>query len=140
MDLSLVRSLRDAMRTADLAAAAHLQLTAAGNPLLRDRYEPRSPALEGEPHYAPRRVIHPEPRVEPRETVHVSPRVEWAPPPEAGESEASHASCKPSHESPFQPPWKVLPWPEPEPSVVKVKRYARTIDITGKGRMIDLML
>jgi len=139
MDLSVVRLLRDAMRTADLSAAADLQLNAAGNPVLRDRYDPASSASSVQ--YAPRRVIQPEPRIAPRPTVTAPPRIEWEPAPgpyACGDATAKAPAAE--HRSPFQPPWKVLPWPEPEPAVVKVKRYVRTVDLTGKGRMIDVML
>jgi hypothetical protein len=46
----------------------------------------------------------------------------------------------PECELPFQPPWKVLPWQNPPPVILKVKMVGHRPDEAQKGRLIDLLI
>ena len=125
-DLSVVRLIRDAIRTADLsagAAAGHCDCI--GHPA--DRYEPR-PVVHPTPHYDPRPVLHPTPFIAARPVLHPTPRVEPEPPIQGA----------PTHK-PFavQPPWKTLPFPAAEHAPAKVKVVVKPPDTHHKGLLID---
>lgn len=131
MDLSLVRMLRDAMRTADLAS---------GRPLGRPsaRILPR-PVIHPEPRFEPRPVIHPTPRIEPR-LVYRPKKIEPQPipvcpaPPQPLPAEPIH------HKAPIEPPWKVLPWQTPAPAPLKLKIIQKQPDVSNKGTVLDVFI
>ena len=124
-DLSVVKLIRDAIRTADLSTAARLGAERAIEPA--DRFEPR-PVIHPTPRYLPRPVVHPTPLIEPRPVLHPAPRVEPEPPIEG----------TPTHK-PFavQPPWKTLPFPADECVPAKVKVFVKPPDTHHKGLLID---
>jgi len=138
LDLQLVRLLRDAIRTTDLAGAR--QASRGDLTLPPQTIEPR-PHVHPEPVFDPRPVIHPTPRFEPRPVLHPIPRLD-----PRNVIPAPPCECEEPHEhiSPFQPPWRQLPWkpcleaPPPPPPVIKVKVY-RT-DTISKGSLIDFFI
>jgi hypothetical protein len=132
LDLELVRLIRGAMRTADLASARGSRALLTPT----DRFEPRK-VLHPEPRFEPRRVIHPTPRFEPRpveRTAKTSP--DCVP--------LCSAPCCPetSHitPSPIQPPWKVLPWENPPPPAQVIKVVIHRPDNECKGSIIDCFI
>lgn len=130
MDLSLVRLVRDAMRTADNSAAG----VASTHPAACDRFESRN--LHPTPVYEPRRVLHPTPRYEPRPVLHPTPRVEC--PPVDRESD-----CEPKPQAktnPIQPPWKVMPWQNPPELPPVIKIVLKNPDVHRSGRLIDCFI
>jgi len=129
LDLSLVKLLRDAIRTTEIAGAKengplHPQVDI----LDRQRLHPT-------PYYAPRPVIHPMPRYEARPVIHPTPRVEPAPP-----IPCPPEPCPRASKSPFVPPWKVLPWQNPPQPALKVKLIKLKPDIVRTGSLLDCML
>jgi hypothetical protein len=139
LDLQLVRSIRDAIHSADAASGKLFPVASIGpapNPDRFFRQELRAP----EPVYKPRRHIHPEPLYERRPVIHPTVRVE--PKPDFRRPEPC-PEVIPAHKStnPIQPPWKVLPWNQPpaQPAVL-VKRVVQRVDIHHKGNLLDLFL
>ena len=129
LDLKLVRLLRDAIRTTDLAGAqSRGSLTPEVQFGTRRHIEP-TPAIE------PRRHIHPTPRIEARPVIHPQARVEAAPPIVYPEPEMPKKSM-----SPFVPPWKVMPWENPPQPLLKVKLIKSKPDTVRKGSMIDCFM
>jgi hypothetical protein len=135
LDLKLVESLINAIRTADLIGAAELgNRTAAARP---------NPAQ----HTCPARVVeprinyHPQPYFEPRPIYYtaVPHQGNCRVPAETNircDAPTRVADC----ELPFQPPWKVLPWQNPPPVILKIKVVGHRPDEAQKGRMIDLLI
>lgn len=129
-DLQVVKSIRDAIRTADLSAGG------IPGPLgtIQKRNALRH-VIHPEPRIEPRRVIHPEPRYEPRKVIHLEPRVKVLPtiviqpedcvqPPNLGE--------------PLPPPWKQPLWQTPLPLTPVIKQITHRTDIQCKGSLIDV--
>jgi hypothetical protein len=132
-DLSVVRLLRGAIATADLASAA--AAGGAGGCAADRRIEDR-PVLHPEPRIEARQVIYPDPRIEPRRVFHpvVIEPFPVDPGAVAPESERLDANA-----SPLDPPWKKVPWkdPLPAPPPPKVKRVYRPPDISCRGDLFD---
>jgi len=139
-DLAIVKSIRDAIRTADLASGKCFPVAAIGpapNPLncchdRRDCFEHRKHFLS-EPVYEPRRHIHPTPRYEPRPVIHPTPRVEAECPPPTPE-------CKPMKLGGPEAPWHSTPWKNPTPAPEKIKVVVRVNDKVHRGQIIDLFI
>jgi hypothetical protein len=129
LDLNLVKLLRDAIRTTDLAGAKQ---NGPLNPQVDILDRPR---LHPTPYYTPRPVIHPMPRYEARPVIHPTPRVEPAPPIPCPPEPCPHAN-----KSPFVPPWKILPWQNPPQPALKVKLIKLKPDIVRTGSLLDCML
>jgi hypothetical protein len=134
LDLSLVRMLRAAMRTADLSGRGGAGACGCGaGP--EDRFEPR-------------RVIYPTPRFEPRPVVHPTPRFEPRPVHRKADCDLDAACSAPVApeqppriaKSPIQPPWKVLPWENPLPPAQVIKVVIRRPDNVNKGSIIDCFI
>ena len=130
LDLQLVRLLRDAIRTADIAGgkfddfplgASSNQLNAV--PLPRDRFEPT-------PYFEPRKTIHPTPRFEARPVYHE--QIELPALESSDKSTLSH--------SPLPPPWKTPVWQMPIQPAQVVKVHMHRTDVHNKGSLIDLFL
>lgn len=140
-ELSSVRLVRDAMRTADLSAGRGQSAT------------PLGPAPN--PAVAPGRVIRPEPRYEPRPVIHPAPRLDTRAVRAAVRHEpvtACGPCCDagvgplttrpvPAVERPIPPVWATLPPVAPEhPAsrrrLVKVTRYQP--DTRHKGIVVDV--
>lgn len=132
MDLSLVRTLRQAIRTADLSQAAYNQQRTGPAAI----YEPRQ-HIHPEPLYEPRPHIYPSPRYEARPIIHVHPRVEQQAL-DCPLKTPAPAASKP--ENPTQPPWKVLPWENPLQPCQPIKVHPHHTDLTHKGMMLDLFV
>jgi hypothetical protein len=139
LDLQLVRLVRGAIRAADIGSGR-------GQPVSGLGPAPTPPPalhVHPEPVYEPRQHIHPEPRVEPRPVIHPAPRVEPCPPilacPAPSEPiEIKAAPCP--HPSPFQPPWRVLPWQNPVPPRPVLKVVMRRPDIVRRGQLLDVFI
>jgi hypothetical protein len=133
LDLTLVKLLRSAIRTADISGAKEK-----GSSLL-------SPAAS----FEPRRVIHPEPRYEQRHLLHPpSTRtvrtVERLAAPLPPLQPPCITLCLPdtSHgtPSPIRPPWLILPWENPAPPAKVIKVFVHPPDNTHKGSLIDCFI
>jgi hypothetical protein len=139
LDLQLVRLLRGAIRTADIASGR-------GQPVSGLGPAPTPPpVLHVHPDavYEPRRHIHPEPRVEPRRVIHPPPRVEPCPPILACSAPCEPFEIKPApvaHPSRIQPPWRVLPWQTPVPPRPVLKVVIRRPDIVRRGQLLDVFI
>ena len=133
--LKAVDSVISAMRAAD-AAGKH-----SGGPLgLGPRVEPRK-LIHPDPRFETRTVFHPTPRYEPRQVIHPTPRIEMK------ELDADRANPpreivveKTPGELPLQPPWKTLPWKNPQQAAPKVKLTRPHPDICHKGMLLDYFL
>jgi hypothetical protein len=137
LDLQLVRLLRQAMRTADIASGKCQPIVALGPapncPVAHDH-----PIVEPTPRFEPRPVIHPTPRFEPRPRIHPSeaPRPKLIPVDViAIPVEEAHAA-----KSPIEPPWKVLPWQNPPPMAPRLKVLIRPVDVCRKGSILDVFV
>jgi len=87
------------------------------------------------PRYLPRPIVHPTPRYLPRPVVHPTPKINSEPTPHIyHKANIPHIIAAP------QPPWKVLPWEEPNPPANVIKVQMRPSDIIGKGNLIDLFV
>jgi len=133
LDLKLVKQLRDAIRTADIAGGKFGPRGSFFEPAAT--LEPRR-SITPEPRIEPRPVIHPTPRFEPRPVIHPTPRLEFL-------TSTSPASSEPNHcprTGPILPPWKKPVWeiPMPPPPHIKLVRYRP--DIHHKGSLIDLFI
>ena len=130
MELSVVKLLRGAIRTADLSGQRQDLLIPA--PTIESRRH-----LTPEPVVEPRRHIRPAAIYEPSRIEHQHPRVERT---------ALACPCPPpppvpmKSMNPIQPPWKVLPWEKaPQPrQTVKVHRHHT--DVIRKGSVLDLFV
>lgn len=139
-DLAIVKSIRDAIRTADLASGKQFPITAIGpspNPLIgcgirKDCYEDRKHFL-AEPVYERRLHVHPTPVYEPREVIRPAPRVEVDCPPAPPE-------CKPMKLGGLEAPWHSTPWKNPTPAPEKIKVVVRVNDKVQRGQIIDLFI
>jgi hypothetical protein len=136
LDLKLVESLINAIRTADLTSAAEL-----GNRSGVPTPAP-TPCVHPAPVFEPRIHYHPEPYFEPRPIFYYSaaPLHGPCPAPVEVKVECVGPARGPDCEFPFQPPWKVLPWQNPPPVILKVKVVGHRPDEAQKGRMIDLFI
>ena len=126
-DLKVVRLLRDAIRTADIASGKFGPLgTLPG--CAREKVHP-TPRFESRP------VHHPDPRIEPRQTIHLRDRVELQPHPTPVEPEQP-VRCR----SPIKPVWRTMPTEnaiEPRPII---KLIVQRPDIVSKGSLIDFFI
>jgi hypothetical protein len=134
LDLKLVRLLRDAIRTADIASGRGQPVSGLGpaptNIGPRKRIEPQ-PLIE------PRKHIHPTPRFEPRPVIHLTPRVETPPPAVCPPAEPEKPRIAKSF---LAPPWKLLPCEQPRQPTIVVKVIKRKPDILRKGTLIDCFI
>ncbi len=144
LDLKLVDSLINAIRTADLTTAAELGACSSSmpapwptpGPMEQPQCACPAPAIEPHINYHPEAYFQPRPILcytaapfhgSCRSPVEV--KVECVGPPRVPECEL-----------PFQPPWKVLPWQNPPPIILKVKVVGHQPDESQKGCMIDLFI
>ena len=137
LDLQLVRSIRDAIRTADIESGRGQPASGLGPAptLIERRFR-----IEPEPEILPRKRIEPEPRIEPREVIRPADRYE---PRDERDLIPVPVECyKPCKKHTLEPPWKVLPWEQPLPCRVepKVKVVVRPPDIVHKGSLIDFFI
>jgi hypothetical protein len=133
MDLQVVRLLRDAIRTADLAGG---RVEPAALAAFRSRA-----VVHPEPRFEPRPVVHPTPRFEPRPVLHPRPRVEFemqTPPAEAGRTEG--CDCPHSVERSLPAPWSEPWWEKPVTPAPKVKLYIHRTDLMNKGSLLDFFI
>lgn len=132
LDLSVVRSIRDAIRTTALAAGGRPgPLGTIQNPVT---LAPRK-VIEPTPHIEPRKVIDPTPRIEPRRVIHPAARYEVLPPIVIQPVIEEH----PSHPvQPLPPPWKMPIWEMPLPPRPVIKVHMHRPDIQNKGSLIDV--
>lgn len=132
LDLSLVRSIRSAMRAADLAAGG------VPGPLgtIQDRHTIHPQTVhEPEPRIEPRKVIHPTPHFLPRPVIHPVERYEILPPVPVRAEQTEH----PVHlGAPLPPPWKQPIWETPIPPQPVIKVITLKPDIQNKGSLIDI--
>jgi hypothetical protein len=130
-ELNLVRLLVGAMRTADIAAAKD---SGAASPA-----PPPAQHVQPRPVIEPRTIFYPTPLMAPRQILHSAPCVDpsKAKPPIQW-PECSH---RPKHTEPvFQPPWKILPWPQHTVKPHRFKPIAPQPDILVKGLLIDIFV
>ncbi len=138
-DLKLVKSLRSAIRTADLSSGKGMPAAAIG-PAPSTSASQQPAAV-----YEPRRHIHPEPKIEPRR--HIVPSSIYAidhgwracDPPTIVFVPVCPEGVRPTKLT-LDPPWKNVPWnnpPEPPP-ITKV--IVRINDKHRRGQMIDLFI
>jgi hypothetical protein len=136
MQLNLVRLLRQAMRTADLAAGAEARdcFVPCADPLHRRLFCHR---LLCEERFERRLVIHPEPLYERRPVIHPTPRVEQM----MLECPAPTMPPPAKTPNPIQPPWAVLPWPKCSSQPRQpVKLHRCHTDVVNRGTMLDLFV
>ncbi|HEX8914334.1 MAG TPA: hypothetical protein VF796_18445 [Humisphaera sp.] len=139
-ELSVVRLLRDAIRTADISSGRGMPASPLG-PAPTPDIAPRR-HIEPEPVYEPRRHIRPAPRFEERpvfRTVYYETRVEPAPAAAPSAECACAVAPKPAIEGLIPPVWKQLPPVAVDPPPrrpVKVLRHQP--DIRHKGIVVDL--
>ena len=137
LDLQLTRLLRQAIRTADISSGR-------GQPVASIGPAPTAPPTRGSttdptPEIEPRQRIHPTPRFEPRPIIglcscdsrDVNPSL---PPPEFPRMPEQPRLVK----SPFEPPWKQLPWENPAAPIQKIKVVHRPPDLQKTGTVFDL--
>ena len=140
LDLKMVKGIRDAIRTADIASGKCFPVTAIGpapNCCLGrgdDCFEHRR-HIEPQPVYEPRRHIHPTPRYEPRPVIHPTPRIaaECKPMPVCPE-------VAPEHKLLPEPPWKCFPWKNPTPAPEFIKKIVQVNDKKHRGQILDLFI
>lgn len=132
LDLSVVRSIRDAIRTADLSAGG--RPGPLGTIQKAVTIAPRQ-VIHPEPRIEPRKVIHAEPRIEPRRVIHPTPRYEVLPPIQVCAEQTEHV---PNLGSPLPPPWKQPIWETPLPVKPVIKLVVHRPDIHNKGSLIDV--
>lgn len=137
LDLQLVRLVRDAIRTADIAGGkvgsfGRLPL---GVPvpvnvvaLPRDRFEPA-------PHIESRKTIHPTPRFEPRPVFHE--RIDIG---VSASDTSEKAELAAVDRTPLPPPWRMPVWNLAIQPASKVKVHIHRTDVHNKGSLIDLFL
>lgn len=136
MDLSVVRLLRQAIRTADLSSGN------GGDSFTPSAtIEPR-PHIHPEPLIEPRPHVHPEPVYTRRPVIHPHPRVEQAN--LACPSQTLTPPLRIKLQNPIQPPWRVLPWSDaranaPQPRQT-VKVHLHRTDVIRKGSVLDLFV
>ena len=136
MQLGVVRSLRDAIRTADLSSGrmkAATDLGPAPSP------EPRA-HLTPEPIVEPRRRLHPEAITEPRRTYSASAQIDRRSNVETSTCEPSSEPTRTTHKSPIQPPWAILPWQTPTPPRPVIKVIVHKVDVAHKGSLLDMFI
>jgi hypothetical protein len=141
LDLQLVRFLRQAIRSADLSSGKALPVHPLGPAPTFSGGGTRA-RVEPEPRFDPRPVIEPTPRFEPRRWLRphdaACPKPPAPPEPAVVEPEVPRAD-----RSPIEPPWKVLPAPEPsapaQPSP-KVKPAVQRPDLYLRGTMLDIFI
>jgi hypothetical protein len=133
LDLTLVKLLRSAIRTADISGAKDK-----GSSLL-------APAAV----YEPRRVLHPEPRYEQRHALplphcstvrtveHIAKPLPPLEPPYITICLPETSAITPS---PIRPPWMTMPWENREPLAKVIKVFVYPPDITHKGSLIDCFI
>ena len=137
LDLQLTRLLRSAIRSADISSGrpqpAHPLGPAPTDPSSRRSIEPT-------PHIEPRPRIHPTPRFEPRPIIGLCPcdsrdvNPSLPPPPEIPREPEEPRLVK----SPFEPPWKQLPWENPTAPIQKIKVVHKPPDLQKTGTVFDL--
>jgi hypothetical protein len=134
LDLQVVRLLRDAIRTADIAGGkfcdSPVGISGHVNAIIlpRDRFEPT-------PHIEPRKTIHPTPRFEPRPVFHERIDIDVSPSDTSGKSELAAVD-----RTPLPPPWRMPVWKMPLQPAAKVKVHIHRTDVHNKGSLIDLFL
>ncbi|CAN5618541.1 hypothetical protein BH09PLA1_BH09PLA1_08990 [soil metagenome] len=132
-ELSVIRLLRDAIRTADIAggkfgggpAGASNPLNAVALP--RDRFEP-SPRIE------PRQTIHPTPHFAPRLVFHE--RIDL----DSTSDTSSKTELAAVDRTPLPPPWRMPVWKMPLQPAPVIKIHIHRTDVHNKGSLIDLFL
>jgi hypothetical protein len=134
LDLKLVRSIRDAIRTADIHS---------GRTGPRGTFPPLEPSprkqVEPEPRFEPRVVYHPTPRFEPRPVVHCRPiAVEPCDRQTLAPLEPEPQPCR--TKCPLPAPWQESVWKTPIPAASEVKVHLHRTDVVHKGSLIDLFI
>jgi hypothetical protein len=128
--LQVVDDVIAAIRTADIASGK--QFGAAGIPQ-NPVYQPRE-VFKANPKIEPGKVIHTPAKVVPGPVIYEKPHFRSAACEEASPAIADH---RPVQTGPL-PPWKILPWQQPE--VCKVKIILVRPDTEIKGSLIDCFL
>lgn len=142
-DLAVVRSIRDAIRTADINSGREQPASGLGpapNPEPEQRFH-----FQPEPVYEPRRHIHPTPKFEERVVCYTVryKRCEplQLPPCPAPPLQIDAVAPKPAIEGPLPPVWAKLP-PVPDKPRVPPRRVIKTAvlrsDIQIKGVVLDV--
>jgi hypothetical protein len=132
-DLKVVQLIRGAMRAADLQGQ-------------RDALMVPAPTIEPRPHLhpdevvEPRRHIHPAPVYDNPQLIHQKARVALEPNDSTHSIPQSSDAPPAKTSSPIQPPWKVLPWPQPISSRQTVKVHRLHTDVSHRGAMLDLFV
>ena len=141
LDLRIVTSIRDAIRTADIASGKEFPITAIGpapGPPLRyvdaDRFEQNRRTFHPDPKIDPRPVFHPSPKFVPATVVHTASRraVETLVPAQPEGAQATKLS--------IEPPWRSLPWKNPIPSPTEIKKVVYVHDKDHRGQILDLFI
>ncbi|HEY8668594.1 MAG TPA: hypothetical protein VIL86_18250 [Tepidisphaeraceae bacterium] len=135
LDLQLVRLLRGAIRTADIASGVRRDI--APQPTIEPRQH-----FHPEPIIEPRRHIHPQPKLDPRSILRALPA---CPPPSCQpcpipSEPAPDPVTRCKHPNAILPPWKQPIWNTPIPPRPIVKLLIHRTDIINKGSLIDLFL
>jgi len=132
-ELKVVQLVRGAMLAADLQGQ-------------RDALRVPAPTIEPRPH------LHPDVVVEPRQHLRPAPVYEnpqiirqkvrvALQPIDCTHAIPQSADATPTKTtSPIQPPWKVLPWPQPISSRQTVKVHRLHTDVSHRGAMLDLFV
>jgi hypothetical protein len=142
LDLIEIQLLRGAMRTADLSVAAQSQGAAAPAPI-GDRF---APTCGSGSHAAVQNIkfvyqpTHPSPAaISPRYNCPVIGPVQSKP---FCDTDPAAPAPAPAPASPFQPPWKTLPWPRPRLSIAAAATgiIIRQSAPDPIGQMLDLFV
>jgi hypothetical protein len=142
MDLSIVKLLRDAMRTAALTGAATAPAEGVYAQRPGDRYEPgHGASAQG---YAPfnAQPTCPAPcgdlaAARPATAVDPTRIALQDLAPDRVEQRAADSATPTALPPVIQPPWRTVPWEEPMPPRKIVKVVVRPPDIVRTGRLID---
>jgi hypothetical protein len=129
LDLKLVRSIRDAIRTADIESGR------TGPNGTFPQLGPRK-VIEPTPRFEPRKVHHPAARFEPRPVIHPQPLYSQQQTLAPVEPEPQPCRTK----SPLPPPWQQPVWKTPIPPPEQIKVHVHHTDVVSKGSLIDLFI
>ncbi len=138
LDLSLVRLLRSAIRTADLTVASERSINRVNNAYVTHRCCCNWTDC---PTTQPAPLIPAVDRYEPSNTIVVTePERPQLLPAMPLPVEAVVVRERDPLESPLQPPWKVLPWENPPRPVQNIKVVHYQPDIVCKGSVLDCFI